>query len=142
LAGRGPEENSLKQLASELRMGDHVHFLGLRGEVAHVLGDCDVIVLPSRPGTEGMSNAVLEGMSAGLPPVMTRCGFEEIVDDEGLLVPDNDVDGMAKALGFLATNPEVRIEMGRRARQKVLREYSQEKMTEANQAMYRQLLAV
>jgi glycosyltransferase involved in cell wall biosynthesis len=142
LAGRGPEENSLKQLASDLRLDNKVHFLGLRGDVAHVLGDCDVIVLPSRPGTEGMSNAVLEGMSAGLPPVMTRCGFEEIVDDEGLLVPDNDVDGMAKALGFLATNPGVRIEMGRRARQKILREYSQEKMTEANQAMYRELLGV
>jgi glycosyltransferase involved in cell wall biosynthesis len=106
LAGRGPEENSLKQLASDLRLDNKVHFLGLRGDVAHVLGDCDVIVLPSRPGTEGMSNAVLEGMSAGLPPVMTRCGFEEIVEDAGILVPDNDVDGMAKALGFLATNPE------------------------------------
>jgi glycosyltransferase involved in cell wall biosynthesis len=144
LCGRGPEESSLKQLASELGLSEKVHFLGLRRDVVNVLGDCDVLVLPSRPGTEGMSNAVLEGMSAGLPPVMTRCGFEEILEDgrEGILVTDNNVDGMAQALGFLATKPEARAEMGRRARQKVIQHYSLEKMIEANQTMYRELLAV
>jgi glycosyltransferase involved in cell wall biosynthesis len=142
LAGQGPEESPLKQLTAESGLSEKVHFLGLRRDVASILADCDVFVLASRPGTEGMSNAVLEAMSAGLPPVITRCGFEEILEDgrEGILVADNDVEKMSQALAFLATNPEARAAMGRRARQKIIQSYSLEKMIAANQAMYCQLL--
>lgn len=69
IAGSGPERESLALLASELGISDRVVFLGHRGAVGDVLSALDLFVVTSR--VEGMSNAMLEALAAGVPVVST-----------------------------------------------------------------------
>ena len=69
LAGTGPEHEPLARLALELGMSDRVSFLGHREGVGDVLSVLDLFVITSR--VEGMSNAMLEALAAGVPVVST-----------------------------------------------------------------------
>lgn len=85
VAGEGP-----------LRYPDLEH-LGHRNDVAALHGRADVFVHSSK--LEGMGQAVIEAMQAGLPVVATRAGgVPEVVGDEGLLVPVGDADALRAAL--------------------------------------------
>ena len=69
LAGAGPEEAVLRRGARTLGIAEHVVFLGHRESVGDVLDALDVFGVTSR--TEGMSNAMLEALAAGVPVVST-----------------------------------------------------------------------
>lgn len=69
LAGDGPLRGALERQAAELGLAGCAHFLGHRGDVADVLGALDVFVATS--DREGMSNAMLEALAAGVPVVST-----------------------------------------------------------------------
>jgi glycosyltransferase involved in cell wall biosynthesis len=82
-------------------------------------------MLPSL--TEGLSSAAVEAMACGLPIVLTDCGgAREAVTDgvEGFIVPLWEPAAMADALLRLAGNPELRLRMGRAARERVLRRFT------------------
>jgi glycosyltransferase involved in cell wall biosynthesis len=99
IAGRGDEEQALKQLAVELGIAGRVHLLGLRDDVDRVLSAADVFVHPSR--SEGLPLAILEAMASGLPIVATRVGGvpEAVIDGvTGLLVPPGDPAALARAI--------------------------------------------
>ena len=87
----------------------------------HLLGQVDVFVLPSR--YEGMSNALLEAMAAGLPCVATEVsGNEENIEPErsGLLVPPNQPEALAEALATMLTQREYARRLGCGARDRVV----------------------
>ena len=88
LVGDGAQRKAFEQRVAELGLETHFSFLGLRDDVPRILACCDIAVLPSR--VEGLPNAVLEYLAAGLPTVASRVGGNaEIVQDgkTGLLVP-------------------------------------------------------
>jgi glycosyltransferase involved in cell wall biosynthesis len=64
--------NALRERAARLHIGRHVTFLGSRSDVAELLGAMDMAVLASHE--EGLSNALLEYLAAGLPVVATDVG--------------------------------------------------------------------
>jgi glycosyltransferase involved in cell wall biosynthesis len=67
---------SLRALARELGIAERVHLIGFQSDVDRVLGSLDVFVISS--DFEGMANAMLEAMAAGVPVVSTRVsGAEE-----------------------------------------------------------------
>jgi starch synthase (maltosyl-transferring) len=113
VAGSGPESNSLVALAEELGIISHVHFLGWRDDVNALLRAADFFVMPSR--WEGMPNAVLEAMAAGLPVIATPAeGSAELVRDgeTGRLVPIDDADALAGALTELTRDATQRVAWG------------------------------
>lgn len=117
LAGNGDEKNTLKTLAYEL--GLDVKFLGERnhGSIWSLLGESDVFLLPSR--YEGLSNAALEAMAAGLPIVVTRCqGIDDYIDPEtGWVCAADDVEALTDSLiKMLDTPPQTLLAMGSRSR--------------------------
>ena len=74
IAGSGPEERRLRQLADRLGVAHRIHFLG---EVSHAdlceyYNAADVLVLAS--SREGMPNVVLEALACGTPVIATRVG--------------------------------------------------------------------
>lgn len=95
-----------------------------RSEVPSFLSAMDICVCSSL--SEGMSNAILEAMSAGKPVVATAVGGNpELVEDgkTGYLVPPGDSGAMARALGKLLTNPDLGRRMGAGGRARVEGEF-------------------
>lgn len=105
IAGDGAEREKLEFMRNEMALTGGVEMLGGcdQKQIRDLLQWADVLLLPSL--SEGISNAVLEAMAAGLPVVSTRCGgMVEVLDDRrtGLLVDVGDVDAMAERLAELS----------------------------------------
>lgn len=133
------ELRHLKDLASRLRIAEHVIWTGSRTDVPDILGASDAGVLASHE--EGFSNAVLEYMAAGLPSLVTNVGgnCEAIGGSTGLIVRAGDTAGMAAALVRL-TDRSLRINMGQAARRRVKEDFSLESCVAAYIDLYESVL--
>ena len=141
LVGSGELRPDLEAQARSLGLAEVVTFSGLRADVPEILAALDVFVLPSL--WEGMPNAVLEAMAAGLPVVATAVGGtpEAVVDRvTGLLVPPHDPDALARAIERLLGDPSLRREMGRAGRERVGRHFSIDQTVRRTQALYETVL--
>lgn len=116
LAGKGTEAMSGRQ---------GVIGLGERSDVPRLLSAGDIIVSSSAYG-EGFSNAIAEGMSAGLVPVATDVGdAREIIGETGSIVPVRDAPALRKALdAVLAIGSAERTQQGLAARERIERRFS------------------
>ncbi len=141
-AGVGePYVAELRLRIEDLGLGDRVFLTGARTDVPDILPELTVSVLPSL--TEGLSNSLLEAMAAGLPVVATDVGGNpEIVEDgvTGLLVPANDPDSLAAAVGRLVASPGLGRELGRAGRTRVATHFTPERLVERTTGLYRRLL--
>lgn len=138
IAGRGEEEPRLRAQAAALGIGDRVHLLGFRDDVADILAAGDVFTMPSL--SEGLPLALVEGMSFGLPVVVTRVGgVPEVVTDgvEGSIVPPSDAGALASALGALLQDEPRRHQMGAAARTRAIRDYALTTMADRYERLYR-----
>jgi glycosyltransferase involved in cell wall biosynthesis len=105
IVGGGEREPELRARARHL--GEAVRFLGPREDVPHLLGACDLVVLPSL--SEALPTALMEAAAAGRPVVATRVGgVPEVVQDgcTGLLVPPSDAPALAEAMAALLGDAE------------------------------------
>ena len=114
----------------------------------------DLFVLPSR--TEGLSNALLEAMSYGLPCIATKVGgnIELMGEDEdkmigsgnfvvaknGLLVNPDDVEGLSQAMLYLIRNGMKREELGNQARLSIQENYSIDLIADKYIGLYQRML--
>jgi glycosyltransferase involved in cell wall biosynthesis len=99
LIGDGKERPKLEQQVREAGLEENFLFLGCRNDVPDLLAACDLSVLPSE--SEGLPNAILEAMAAGVPVVATCVGgIPEIIENgqNGLLVPPQNPQALAEAI--------------------------------------------
>ncbi|MEA3308129.1 MAG: glycosyltransferase, partial [Chloroflexota bacterium] len=142
IVGAGPEWERLKTLRKQLGLADRVHLAGQQSNVPEWLAALDLFALTS--DWEGMSNALLEAMAAGLPVVATAVGGtpEVVVDGEtGFLVPPRDPNALAQAIIRLLRDPDLRHQMGEAGRARVAAHFSVEQMVRKTEALYEKLLA-
>jgi len=143
LVGDGPERAALQRRIAELDLGGHVTLLGTRYDVPAILSRADAACLPSL--AEGLPNAVMEAMAAGLPVVATAVGgTPELVDDgiTGHLAAPSDARALAEKLVELLSNPQRAASMGERGRAKVRDEMSLERLAAGHGGVYRAVLAL
>lgn len=117
LIGSGNLEEELRLRVEQLGLSSRVTLHGSvpHGELPHYLRKCAVFALPSH--AEGMSNALLEGMSCGLPVVVTDTGgTTELVQGNGLVVPKKNPGALAASLLETLTDEVRRSEWGRNSR--------------------------
>lgn len=122
LAGDGPENERLQNLAQELNLQKRVVFFGRadRATTASLFKGCDFFVLPSRHEPFGIVN--LEAMAAGKTVIATRVGgVPEIVTDgvDGLLVAPDDANELARALRLLAGDSALKNRLAAAGRRRV-----------------------
>jgi glycosyltransferase involved in cell wall biosynthesis len=118
--GDGDEKNAYIKLAKKKGVYEQIIFSSYipRTEMPKKYQNADIFVLPSY--NEGMSNALLEAMSCGLPVVVTNVGgTEELVDSSnGFVFNAGDVDELVKILKQLHFNKEKLEELGENSRKK------------------------
>jgi len=137
IAGDGPERAALGREIDRYGLQEHAILLGHCDDVPAVLNMLDVFVLPSIG--EGMCNTILEAMAVGLPVVATRVGGnpELVVDGAtGALVPPRDTDALAEAIARYAGDVQLRQVHGGAGRQRVLQEFTLDRMAERYVALY------
>lgn len=119
IVGDGPLRGELESRAKALRLHESVQFLGNHSNVFQFYAAADLFVLPSR--TEGMSNALLEAMAAGLPVVASNIGGNsDVVEDRysGFLVDWNDTKVCVELLCSLLRDSDLRQRIGSAARKR------------------------
>jgi glycosyltransferase involved in cell wall biosynthesis len=141
LVGEGSEYAALVKQAQELGVASQVEFLGRRSDIADLMRNMDILVLPSL--WEGMPNVALEAMACGLPLIATAVGGtpEVVVDAKtGLLVPSQDVEALAAAMAKMLQNPEWVERMGRAGRERVECSFSIQNTVQMTVDLYDALL--
>jgi glycosyltransferase involved in cell wall biosynthesis len=101
-----------------------VAFLGLRDDIAAVLGASDIFVLPSY--SEGLSNALMEAMASGCACIATDVGGNRFLLQNGIsgfLFPPGDREALVSHLRRLLDDPSKRVAMGKSARERIEKEF-------------------
>ncbi|QDU73493.1 Putative glycosyltransferase EpsF [Bremerella volcania] len=143
IVGDGPERTGIESLRDELGLQDHVTMTGSRSDIPELLSAMDCFALTSK--NEASPVSILEAMSTQLPVVAPRVGsIPDAVDDgvNGLLVTASNLEETAQAMATLMQDAGKRAEMGKAAREKVLRYGSLDAMVSGYQdlisGVYRQ----
>lgn len=137
IAGDGGDRQGLERRARELGLTDRIRFLGWRQDVPRLLATLDLFVLTSR--SEGTSVSLLEAMSAGICPVVTRVGGNADVLGPELhhrLVRSEDPDSIAAAWYDALADSDARARDGTRARARAVQRFSLDAMVASYQGIY------
>ena len=130
----------LRKQVFELKLTDHIHFLGERRNVRELLRSADIGLLCSHQ--EGFSNAVLEGMAAGLPMIVTNVGgnSEAVLHGKtGFVVPPRDPVAIGQAILELAFDVSKREAMGKAGLERVKRHFTIDRCVSDYDRLYRGL---
>lgn len=140
----GRDDGIGKELMAQteaLGIADHVHFLGLRQDVAGILQASNIGVLCSHE--EGFSNALLEGMAAKLPMVATDAGgnSEAVIDGvTGKVIPVSDPKVLGNAILQLAIDPSLARKMGAAGRERIEQQFSLSSCVDRYEELYTGLM--
>jgi glycosyltransferase involved in cell wall biosynthesis len=140
-AGDGESRGTFQQQVAGLGLQQSFVFLGRRDDIPDVLASCDIALLPSK--AEGLPNAVLEYMAAGLPTIASRVGGNaELVQDgvTGLLVPAQDSEALSNALLWLLRDSELSQRIASEGRRLATEGFSFERLVRETDELYTELL--
>jgi glycosyltransferase involved in cell wall biosynthesis len=137
LVGDGPCRKAIQELAAELGLARQIQFLGERSDIAELLAEADIFLLPSR--WEGLPISILEAMRAGLPVIATDVGgVAEAVTDgiTGCLVAVQNVEHLRAKLQQLIESPELMSRMGQNGRNRYEADFHIEFMVKRTISVY------
>lgn len=137
LVGDGERRQLLEKEVRDRGLEKNFFFLGNRRDVAPIHACCDVGILPSR--SEGLPNAVLEYMAAGLPVVATRVGgIPEIIEHNvnGILIPSGDARALAESIDYLLSNPDAARKLGAAGQERARTRFSFDQLVSELERLY------
>lgn len=137
IAGIGPKEQEIRELASHKGLTDRVIFTGFMENVHEVFNIIDINVISSL--SEALCLSLIEGMCVGKPSVGTDVGgIPEVVKDgyNGFLVPTGDSGRLAEGVLKLVHDPELRKTMGDRGREMMTRSFTAGAMARGIEELY------
>ncbi len=140
-AGDGQCRAAFEAQVAQLGLQRNFLFLGRRSDIPDVLASCDIAVLPSR--AEGLPNAILEYMAAGLPTIASNVGGNrELVEDgvTGVLVPPENSQAITAALLRLLGNPELSRQIAGNGQRLATENFSFERLIREVDELYTELL--
>lgn len=142
LVGDGPLRTEIASQAAELGITDHVHLLGDRADVSRLVSAFDLLALASLH--EGLPNAVMEAMAAGVPVVATAVGgTKELITggETGYLAPPANSAALAERICFALGDEIHRDGIISAARRKIASAFGIERMVESVEALYDEVMA-
>ena len=156
-SGENPDKEKIERFIEKHEL-KNVHLIEWLDNAANYLKAFDIFVLPSVK--EGLPYAILEAMAAQVPIVATNVGgVSEMLSrapkrvapsdqssrtivrkgdplNVGLLIPPKNSQELAAKINYLIENPEIAQAMAQKASQKVIREFSLEKMLQKTKRAY------
>jgi glycosyltransferase involved in cell wall biosynthesis len=130
LVGDGELHSTIQRYIADHSLKDNVELLGARDDVASILQDFDVFVLPSL--AEGIPLTILEAMATALPVISTEVGgVPELIENnaQGYLIKPQDVKGLVAKIKLYIDRPELIALHGFSGRKKVEKSFSLQAMT-------------
>lgn len=145
--GRDEFNGTIQAQIAQYGLEDTIAWKGFQRDVVGLLRKSDIFLLPSE--TESLPMSILEAMSVGLPVIATRVGgIPEAVNDgvTGVIIPPRDPESITHAVQrFILPSGEPDYERiaqyGGAGRQRVLEEFSLEKMADEMEKSYQRVLA-
>jgi glycosyltransferase involved in cell wall biosynthesis len=137
LIGDGSQREALQRQASTANLGEAIRFLGWRSDIEACLSAFTMFTMSSH--SEGTSVSLLEAMSSGLCPVVTRVGGNPAVLGTPLthrLVPAGDSAALAAAWRETLQSPDRRVVDALAARQRVMDDFGLDAMVRSYEAAY------
>lgn len=129
IVGKGANKNKLEKRIKAEKLGNKIKIIPPTPEIDYYYQKASIFIFPSL--IEGLPNALLEAMSAGLPCVSFDCdtGPREIIIDgeNGFLVPVENTKILASRVNSLINDSELRQKIGQNAK-KAMKDYSVEKI--------------
>jgi L-malate glycosyltransferase len=145
LIGSGPEEGSLKGLASQLNLSERCRFVGAiaYNEMAAYLSALDLFVLPSRTTPqwkEQYGRALVEAMACRVPVVGSNSGaIPEVIGETGRLFPEGNAAALAANIDELAQDASLREMLAQQGFQRARSQYSVERLSAKTLAIWHKL---
>ena len=140
-AGDGYLRPDLEKQAEDLGILKHVRFLGNRFDMPALMRAADIFILPSL--AEGLSLALLEAMTAGLPVVATKVqGSSDVIfhGQSGFLVPPADSGALKDAIIQCLQKPQNWDSLGQHGRDTILANYTIERICQRYEAYFQELI--
>lgn len=141
ILGEGVLRPDLEAAARRTGAGDRIHLPGFRSDLGDILPHLELMAFPSL--FEGMPNAVLDALAAGVAVVATPAGGTgEVISDDvgGVLVPFHSPRRLAAAVAGLLANPAHRRRLAAAGRARVLERHVPAVMAARTEEAYRQAL--
>jgi glycosyltransferase involved in cell wall biosynthesis len=145
VAGSGPMGADWRRRAEAVGVAGRIDWRGdvSDAEARDILAGCDLFVLPAVARSEAFGTVLLEAMCAGRPVVSTELGTgTSWVNRDGVtgrVVPPRDPDALAGAIAALLADEGARRRMGEAARARVLAEFTEARMVERVEVIYREV---
>ena len=140
IIGEGALRPALEEQARSLGLQSDVIFAGSRKDPEYFYPALDIVALTSL--NEGTPLTLIEAM-ANARPIVATCvgGVVDLLDeDRGICVPSGDEEAFASALKRLASDPQLRKDLGARGFEFVQRNYRKERLVEDIKRLYRELM--
>lgn len=143
IAGEGPEETSLRELAAQLNIAQRVEWRGAMKstEMPAFYRECDALAVPSRTlpnWKEQFGRVIIEAMACGVPVLGARCGeIPNLIGDAGLLFDEDDSDALAQHIRSLSEQPELRQWLSQQGRRRVLDRFTMKRIADQTVDVYR-----
>ena len=144
IAGTGPEQEALEELAQRLGLASRIRWLGVlsRSQVAALWSEVDCLVVPSRATptwVDGWSEVMLDAMGHEVAVVASRTGaLPEIIGDAGIGY-DNEEDFLVRLQELVTDTPRI-LPIGQAGRRRVLEYYVDAAVARATDVFWREVL--
>jgi N-acetyl-alpha-D-glucosaminyl L-malate synthase BshA len=141
LIGDGPERIFIQQLVKELKIGDHVYFLGEQDYLEPLFFCADLFLLPSEQESFGLT--ALEAMACGVPVICAETGgLPEVIKhgETGFLYPIGEIKKMAESAVDLLRDPERHELFRSQARRRASQCFNADQIIPQYEAYYEEIL--
>ena len=143
IAGDGVYKKEWQKEIEAEGLSDKVFLLGYRNDIDGILQETDIFIICTKHET--LCNSLLEAGNHSLPLIASNVGgIPEIIDNgkNGFLVSVGDVEGFKNALLKLIEDADLRINMGKEAKNKIDSNFSESMITSKLDELYNYVLGV
>ena len=141
LGNKGTEADTFGPMYKDTKASQHITFGGYRNDIPNILKSCYAGFIASI-GWDSFPMSSIEMASTELPIIASDlAGLKEAVTSEtGFLYPPGDFCKAAEKIVFLLDNPDIRHQMGKKARSRAIQDFSRDSQIRGIETVIRKVM--